>query len=132
VRERPISHTKSATWMARRDLESLATPGDDLSQSQSWRRGKVNGLAAPSVAGTRHRGRRQYKRASPKESVAKVEGITIVKRLKASPIQEGIAERKRSQSRRYYRCETIKGVVNTSISSFTSPIPTGRKDCGGR
>jgi len=109
-----------------RDPGSLATPGIDLSQSRSRRRSKVNGLAAPNVASGRCRWRCHHEtsRASPiQEDVAERGGVAR---------REGVTKRKRSQSRRYYHCETFKGVVNTSINNFTSPIPTGRKDCGGR
>ena len=120
-----------------RDLGSLATPGVDLSQCQSRRRSKVNGLAAPNVASGRCRWRchHEISRASPiQEGVAKRGGVAkregVAKRGGVAK-REGVTKRKRSQSRRYYHCETFKGVVNTSISSFTSPIPTGMKDCGG-
>ena len=109
-----------------RDLGSLTTPGVDPSQSQSRRRNKVNGLAAPNVASGRRRWRCHHEtsRASPiPEDVAERGGVAK---------RGGVTKGKRSQSRRYYPCETFKGVVNTSINSFTSPIPTGRKDCGGR
>ena len=70
--ERPISHTRSATWMARENLGLFAVPGGDQGQGQSQCQGKDDAQGDASVRRPRRRskgrkGRRQREksRASP-------------------------------------------------------------------
>ena len=77
--EHPISHTRSATWMARENLGLFAVPGVDQGQGQSQCQGKDDAQGDASVRRPRHRleghkGRRQREtsRASPTKISARL------------------------------------------------------------